>query len=288
MSLWNELGLEHQRSELHPDLQVYMDRIPDLLLRSRASGTVLNYTSQLKKWTFFAKLYGLKAFPANPLDLSMFFIHLLENSHSLSTIVNVFYALNWVHSFVSDKPENNPVNNSLVRNVMESAKRSVCKPVVHKLAVPKEVLVQFCASLDASNDCLDRRDVAMFLLLFAGFLRFNELSNLRCNDIEIFESHMDLLIRKSKTDQLRLGNHTVVARTGLVSCPVQAMERYLIAAGFEVGSRGAGYLFKPGFRSGTRGGLISLEKRLSYTRATEIFRARFENLLPDVKKFSLH
>ena len=73
----------------------------------------------------------------------------------------------------------------------------------------------------------------MFLLLFAGFLRFNELSNLRCNDIEIFESHMDILIRKSKTDQLRLGNHTVIARTGLVSCPVQAMERYLIAAGLK-------------------------------------------------------
>ena len=126
----------------------------------------------------------------------------------------------------------------------------------------------------------------MFLLLFAGFLHFNELSNLRCNDLEIYESHMDILIRKSKTDQLRLDNHTV--RTGLVSCPVQAMERYLIVSGFEVGSRGAGFLFKPGFRSGTGGGLISLEKRLSYTRATEIFRARFENLLPDVKKFSLH
>ena len=71
-----------------------------------------------------------------------------------------------MHSFVSDKPENNPVNNSLVGNVMESAKRSVCKPVVHKLAVPKGVLVQFCSSLDTFNDCLNR----MMLLCFCYFL----------------------------------------------------------------------------------------------------------------------
>ena len=39
----------------------------------------------------------------------------------------------------------------------------------------------------------------MITLAYAGFLRFNELSNLHCNDISIKPDHMILKIRKSKT-----------------------------------------------------------------------------------------
>ena len=52
----------------------------------------------------------------------------------------------------------------------------------------------------------------MFFVTFCWFLHFNKLSNLRCNYLEIYKSHMDILIRKSKTDQLRLGNHTVYCK----------------------------------------------------------------------------
>ena len=53
---------------------------------------------------------------------------------------------------------------------------------------------------------------------FLQFFRFRELINLNCNDLEIDESYMDVVIRKSKTDQLRLGNHSVSARTGSARC----------------------------------------------------------------------
>ena len=49
-----------------------------------------------------------------------------------------------------------------------------------------------------SKDLLRIRDLAMILLSFSGFLRFNELSQLRSNLI--------IKIRKSKTVQYRDGD----------------------------------------------------------------------------------
>ena len=43
----------------------------------------------------------------------------------------------------------------------------------------------------------------MILLGYAGFLRFNEISELKCNDIELKEDHVILKIKKSKTDVYR-------------------------------------------------------------------------------------
>ena len=48
------------------------------------------------------------------------------------------------------------------------------------------------------DDVLHLRDLTMVLLGYARFLRFNEISELKCNDIEFKEDHVILKIRKSK------------------------------------------------------------------------------------------
>ena len=67
----------------------------------------------------------------------------------------------------------------------------------------------------------------MCLLSFAGFLRYNELSSLRCKDITIHDSHIDIFIYKSKTDQYRDGNNVVIARWSKVTCPVGNLVKYI-------------------------------------------------------------
>ena len=45
------------------------------------------------------------------------------------------------------------------------------------------------------------RTLTVFLVGYAGFLRFDELSNLKESDVQILEEHMELFIESSKTDQ---------------------------------------------------------------------------------------
>ena len=60
----------------------------------------------------------------------------------------------------------------------------------------------------------------MILLGFSGFLRFDELSSLRCNDISIFDSYFILKIRKSKTDQYRFGDEIPISKGLSIACPL--------------------------------------------------------------------
>jgi hypothetical protein len=46
----------------------------------------------------------------------------------------------------------------------------------------------------------------MIVLSFAGFLRFDELSFLKCNDVTVHDPVLKLKIGHNKTDQYRQGN----------------------------------------------------------------------------------
>jgi len=60
-----------------------------------------------------------------------------------------------------------------------------------------------------------------------GFLRFNEVANIRQCDLQIGVDHLTIKIPDSKTDQLRKGDDIVITRTGMETCPVAMLEDYL-------------------------------------------------------------
>ena len=63
------------------------------------------------------------------------------------------------------------------------------------------------------------------MLGFAGFLRIDELLDVKLKHIKIKESHLEIIIPKSKTDQHREG-HVVYIST-IKCCPVKYLEAYL-------------------------------------------------------------
>ena len=70
------------------------------------------------------------------------------------------------------------------------------------------------------------RLLAVCLLVFAGFLRREELLKLVYADVQFNQEGLVLSIKSSKTDQFREGATLVVARIGASTCPVEMMERY--------------------------------------------------------------
>ena len=68
------------------------------------------------------------------------------------------------------------------------------------------------SSLDGS--LVDARFMAMALLAFAGFLRFDELANLKLKDLALHDTHFELFIESSKTDQYHEGAIVPTVKSG--------------------------------------------------------------------------
>ena len=66
------------------------------------------------------------------------------------------------------------------------------------------------------------------LLGFAGFLRIEELLEVKLKHIKTQESHLENFIPKSKADQHRAGYVAYISRIKSECCPVKYLEVYFI------------------------------------------------------------
>ena len=66
-----------------------------------------------------------------------------------------------------------------MKGILESAKRSLSRPIVKKEPVTPDMVLSICQKFASANANLsDLRTAAIGVTAFAGFLRFNELANL--------------------------------------------------------------------------------------------------------------
>lgn len=147
------------------------------------------------------------------------------SDHLISAAV---YGIKWVHSFNIFQ---DPRGNHFVKNLVESAKHNLSRPVDKKQPVTKDILNGLCSKYESTTDVLILRDLCMILLGlgFSAFLRFDELRNLHCNDITFHDDYVSLHIRKSKTDQYRHGSNAVVAISNTITCPYMMLRRCFVA-----------------------------------------------------------
>ena len=146
-------------------------------------------------------------------------------------------------------------------------------------------IARLVKGMDADS-IADLRVSAMILLAFSGFLRFNELVNLKLEDLNILTTYMVLNITSSKTDQFRKGHLVHIARTGSPCCPVVLMERYLAKAEFQINDKG--YVFRN--FSYKKGSVVlqDNDKKMTYTRVREIVKQKFMSIGLDTQCYTLH
>ena len=70
-----------------------------------------------------------------------------------------------------------------------------------------------------------------FALMFFSFLRVSELLNLNSCDVAVFDSVIEIFIRRSKTDQFGRGEKITVRATDNSICPVRAIKKLLDSHG---------------------------------------------------------
>ena len=219
------------------------------------------------------------------MHVSLFFLSLIQESSSCSTIDEVHYGLKWVHD-LAGLPD--PCNSSLVLPLIESAKRLLSVPVKKKEPVTPEAIQLLVSKYGSSSASLsDLRVLTLCLLGYAGFFRFNELVQLRRCDFQFEDSFMRVFVHRSKTDVYRDGAWVVIAKTFKHTCPYLLVQRYFAAASFSADSEE--FIFRPvAFLRSTGTYKLRGSVPLSYTRAREIVLSAFDSIGLPKQDYGLH
>ena len=164
-------------------------RLPEIVLGSRADSTTLTYLNGFKRWRAWANRFPeVAVLPATPAYVSSYLLSVLQASSSPAPVQNAFYSIRWAHDIAGF---DSPTNHTLPQKVVESAKRRLLHLTSKKLPITPKILQMFFRSLGGS--LVDTRFIAIALLVFAGFLRFDELANLNLKDLALHDTDTALI-----------------------------------------------------------------------------------------------
>lgn len=265
-----------------PKLRKLAKELPAVVLQSRATSTTKKYQFAFLRWARWAEEAGCKACPASGVYFALYLVHLSDTVGSKAAVEAAVNAAAWAHELMG---VHSVTDDPLVKASLKGLRRKLAKPIVKKKPVSAEMLREMAQSLGQAPTLSEVRLMAAAALAFAGFLRYDELSSLRCCDVVIQEEHLVLHIRSSKTDQLRHGAEVVIARTDSKVCPVKLLEQYIRMGSID--SASVQKLFR-GVSRTKHGEKLRESGSLSYTRLRELLRKKLEELGYDKTLFSPH
>ena len=214
-----------------PHLRELASDLPVLALQAHQSGTVRNYKFGWEKWKIWASQYDeVKVLPADPLYVAIYLLELFRAARTAAPIRLAFYAISWAHRLAGVV---DPTLSVLPKLVKEAAPRVLTGFSNKKDPITVSMLSKVVAKYGhLGANIMDLRLAAMCLVSFAGFLRYQELANLRFCDVQFCSGYMKLFLERSKTDVYRDGVWVFVSQVNSSRCPVAMLRRYLSMAGF--------------------------------------------------------
>ena len=276
------IGSWAQLKELEDDsLKRLAADLPSTVLQCKATSTTKKYLGGFRRWKQWATEHKLTVLPADACHVALYLQQLGETKKSKSAVEEAVNCLAWVHSMAGVQ---SPTSDPLVRNTMEGLKRILAKPVQKKAPFSVEMLQAMVQDTKKENSLANIRLTTVCLLAFAGFLRYDELANIRPCDLQINPTCVTIRIPKSKTDQLRQGMEVVIARTGSDTCPVAMLEEYISRGGIDLASQL--YLFRP--IAGPKGQKLRNAGQLTYSRLRELLKHKLEELGFPSAEFGVH
>ncbi len=255
-------------------------------MSSKAASTTSRYGKEIKKFFKWCNSVNIEAVP--PFSSALLLAYLskvLKDSQSYSSLVLSYSALKWLHSLLPDNGVN-PLDSSACHQLLESAKRSK-NPIKKKKPLTADMLKEI---IDKHGHPLanlkDLRIASICALGFAGFLRYDELSQMLISHLEFLPNHLRILIPKAKNDIYREGNYVYINKLDNAYCPVTLLSRYIEKANLKLGSNDT--LFRQVRFLKKTNSYKLCGKGLSYTRCLELFKACLKDLGYDEKLYGLH
>ena len=179
----------------------------------------------------------MKPIEADPYHISLYLVYLSHTCSSSAPIISAISAISWAHRIAG---ANDPTQMPLVKYTSEGLKRSLAKPIEKKEPITPAILrdivdMQLKQSSEITvADLSSLRTVAMCLLAYTGFLRFNELVSIKLSHITFNQQGLTLFIPSSKTDIYHGGRSVVISKSYTRYCPVEILNKYILLAQIKI------------------------------------------------------
>lgn len=164
----------------------------------------------------------------------------IANFAGVLAVATLQHRLIAIHRAHTDHGLSSPVMDHLVKRTMQGIRRTVGTQQRRVTALMKEDLIELMVFIEQQLPMKAARDKALLLVGFAGAFRRSELVALRYEDITEFDNGLELLLRRSKTDQEGVGRTVFIPYARGNRCPVKALLAWLELAGIAEGP-----LFRP-------------------------------------------
>ena len=236
-----------------------VQQLPAIYKNCRASNTIKKYQQYFIAWRKWATKLNVIFLPGNPLHIGLYILHKIQVGHSLPTIDATFFAIKLYQTSLLNI---DPCQHNLVNNMFEAAKWLSNHKTKKKRALRPNELKQIYDHLSANQSSLENlRLLNIRLIVFAGCIRFSEVTSIKDYDITFTETYMKIFIEKSKTDICREGTWVYISWSHNM-CPVKHLEDYLRLVDINISS--SQYIFRA-FSEGKKSRLRRKNKPISYT-----------------------
>ena len=158
--------------------------------------------------------------PSCELHIALYLQYLMGTVKYHNTIESVFYGIKWAHTTAG---LSDPCEADIVRRKVEVSKRELNRPIKKKHLM--KLLFLKCNTVNCTLKGL--RLLVICALSYTGFLRYDELSNIKANNITVHEQYVDIFIEKSKTDCYRNGKNVLIAKLNTPQYPVTILQCYI-------------------------------------------------------------
>lgn len=174
--------------------------------------------------------------PATPTMVAEYLASFAGNL-AIATLQHRLIAIHRAHT---DQGLPSPLMDKLVKRTMQGIRRTLGVKQRRVTALLKDDLLEMMVHLDQQTPMRAARDKALILIGFAGAFRRSELVGLEYEDMTHYDSGVELLLRRSKTDQEGAGRTVFIPYARGSRCPVKVLKTWLALAGIE-----SGPLFRP-------------------------------------------
>ncbi|WP_368930519.1 site-specific integrase [Achromobacter xylosoxidans] len=169
--------------------------------------------------------------PATPQQLSAY----LAKLAATLAVATIERRLIGIHRAHQDRNLMSPAVHVSVRQTMQGIRRTLGTTQRRVRAIVKDDLLEMLALIDQQKPVRAARDRALLLIGFAGAFRRSELVSIQHEDITVVDEGMEILLRRSKTDQEGIGRTVFIPRARSARCPVAAIDQWAALSGVDSG-----------------------------------------------------
>jgi len=198
---------------------------------AQSEATTRSYDADIRHF----KLHG-GTIPSTPTMVAEY-LACMAGTLAVATLQHRLIAIHREHT---DRGLPSPVMDNLVKRTMQGIRRTFGTKQRRVTALVKDDVIEMMVHADQLMPMRAARDKALILIGFAGAFRRSELVGLQYEDMTQYDSGVELLLHRSKTDQEGAGRIVFIPYARGSRCPVKVLKNWLALAAID-----SGPLFRP-------------------------------------------